>query len=115
MTRLLRKGGFSLNPWVLACVAAVGLPALAGWTAAPPAPLPPGPGSALVYQNCQFCHTTEMIAEQRLSSAAWGKVVDKMIRWGAPVATADREVVVGYLARHFGTDAPRRVSPTTSP
>ncbi len=90
--------------WAGAAGSAIAGLLLAGWQAAPAPPLPAGAAAPLVYADCQVCHTTEIIVQQRLSPAAWGKVVDKMIRWGAPVASGDRDVIVRYLADHFGSD-----------
>ena len=63
--------------------------------------LPAGPGADEVARRCLTCHETDMIAQQRLSTAAWGREVDKMTRWGAPVEPAERDALIAYLARHF--------------
>ena len=63
--------------------------------------LPAGPGADEVTRRCITCHETDLIAQQRLSTAAWGREVDKMTRWGAPVEAAERDPLIAYLARHF--------------
>jgi cytochrome c5 len=50
---------------------------------------------------CQTCHDANMIEQQHLSKAAWTREVDKMVRWGAPVADADKEPLADYLASRF--------------
>jgi mono/diheme cytochrome c family protein len=63
--------------------------------------LPAGPGRDEVMRRCIACHETDMIAQQRLSPAAWGREVDKMTGWGAGVEAAERDAIIAYLARHF--------------
>lgn len=73
---------------------------------ASPVPLPPGAGQAIALGKCTICHNQEMITQQRLQPGQWGKEVDKMIGWGAPVTPAEKPTLVGYLARHFGVESP---------
>lgn len=63
--------------------------------------LPPGRGHDEVVRRCMACHETDLITQQRLSTAGWGREVDKMSRWGAGVEAAERDVMIAYLARHF--------------
>jgi mono/diheme cytochrome c family protein len=63
--------------------------------------LPPGAGRDEVVSRCLTCHESDLVAQQRLTAAAWGREVDKMIRWGAPVAPSERDAVIAYLAAHF--------------
>ena len=67
--------------------------------------LPPGEGRDAVVARCVACHETDLITQQRLSRAAWGRELDKMIRWGAVVEQAERDPMLDYLAAHF-TDRP---------
>jgi hypothetical protein len=53
-----------------------------------------------------FCHGPALIAQQRLDRNGWTREVDKMIRWGAAVAPADKDALIIYLARSFGTNRP---------
>ena len=55
------------------------------------------------------CHTASIIVQQQLDRRVWTKEMDKMIRWGAPVAPEDREALIDYFAQHFG---PREPAPT---
>ena len=69
--------------------------------------LPKGGGREQVAARCLTCHESDLIAQQRLSAAGWGREVDKMIRWGAAVDSSEREAIVAYLAAGF---APGRTS-----
>jgi cytochrome c5 len=63
--------------------------------------LPAGPGKETVTTRCLTCHESDLIAQQRLSRAGWGRELDKMIRWGAVVDAAEREPMLDYLSAHF--------------
>jgi hypothetical protein len=64
--------------------------------------LPDGPGKSQVESACYACHSADLLAQQRLTDKQWTKAVDKMIGWGAVVAPADKDVIVQYLAKHYG-------------
>lgn len=49
--------------------------------------------------SCLPCHSLRLVASQRLSAAAWGKEVDKMIGWGAVVP--NRQLLIDYLSQHY--------------
>jgi cytochrome c5 len=76
--------------------------------------LPPGDGARIVRSKCLACHGVDLIVQQRLSRAAWGREVEKMIGWGAIVESSERETLVDYLEAHFGQGTPRR-RPEVSP
>ena len=63
--------------------------------------LPAGSGQEIVTARCLGCHEADLITQQRLSRAGWGRELDKMIRWGAVVETAEREPMLDYLSAHF--------------
>ena len=73
--------------------------------------LPPGAMQPKVASSCTECHDARIIVQQRLSAAAWGKEVDKMIRWGARVDPADREAFIQYLSANFPPDKAPEVMP----
>ncbi|MEW6321374.1 MAG: hypothetical protein AB1635_09830 [Acidobacteriota bacterium] len=85
--------------------AAITAPALSAQAPA----LPDAPGREIAAARCLSCHEADLIAQQRLTAAGWGRSVDKMVRWGARVDAAEREPLVAYLARHF---APQRAAAT---
>jgi cytochrome c553 len=63
--------------------------------------LPAGPGREQLTTRCLTCHETDLIMQQRLTRAGWGRELDKMIRWGAVVPADEREPMLDYLAAHF--------------
>lgn len=67
--------------------------------------LPDGPGVEVVNKSCLECHKAGIIAEQRLSWAAWNREVDKMIRWGAEVEPGEKDRLTGYLSASFSARA----------
>jgi hypothetical protein len=86
---------------------------------APPQPalseeLPSGSMHDKAVTACTECHEARIIVQQRLGRAAWGKEVDKMVKWGAVVDTTDHDALIDYLSNNFGTDRPPYVPPRTS-
>jgi mono/diheme cytochrome c family protein len=64
--------------------------------------LPPGgEGFALVQSRCMDCHGHDLITQQRLSLDGWSREIDKMVGWGARVASTEKHVIAGYLAANF--------------
>jgi sulfite oxidase len=51
---------------------------------------------------CRACHADDLAAQQRLTPEAWGRTVDKMVRWGAHVNADERGPLVEYLASRWG-------------
>jgi cytochrome c553 len=68
-----------------------------------------------VAKACTACHNADIIVQQRLSKAAWGKELDKMTKWGAAVEASDRDAVVDYLSVNFSPDKPAALSPRSAP
>ena len=66
--------------------------------------LPAAPIRDKVNTACTECHESRIILQQRLSKGAWTKEVDKMIKWGAVVDSADREAFIDYLSQNFPPD-----------
>jgi mono/diheme cytochrome c family protein len=56
-----------------------------------------------VRASCIGCHESDIIEGQRLTRGQWDREVTKMTGWGAQVAPADREALIDFLAREFGT------------
>ncbi len=80
----------------------------------PGAELPPGPMKAKATTACTECHEARIILQQRLSSAAWTKEVDKMVKWGAVVDAKDRDALIEYFSANFGPEQPAYVPSRTS-
>ena len=70
----------------------------------PTVELPPSPVQQKVRTACTECHEANIIVQQRLSKAAWTKEVDKMVKWGAVVDSADRDSFIEYLSANFPAD-----------
>ena len=66
-----------------------------------PGEFPPGPGQSEVQAACAPCHAITVVTSARKSEPEWASTVDAMITRGAPVADADYDVIVDYLARNF--------------
>ena len=77
--------------------------------------LPPGPMQAKATTACTECHEARIIVQQRLSKAAWGKEVDKMVKWGAVVDASDHDALVDYLSANFNPDQPPYRPPRSAP
>ena len=74
--------------------------------------LPPGPGREEVYYQCQPCHSLAIVKQQRLSRDSWEETLHWMVEEQdmAPLETEEREIILTYLATHFGVDhRPRHV------
>ncbi len=63
--------------------------------------LPEGKGVELARDKCVTCHEADLIVSQRLSRQGWMREVEKMIRWGAAVSDAEKEILIDYFATHF--------------
>jgi mono/diheme cytochrome c family protein len=59
-------------------------------------------GEAVYNGACRTCHADDLSEQQRLSAAAWGRTVDKMVRWGAKVTAEDKPALVAYLTSRWG-------------
>jgi hypothetical protein len=64
-----------------------------------------GPGRQLVEANCVMCHSLDYIPMNSpfLERKGWEASVNKMIKvMGAPIAEADAQKIVDYLASQYG-------------
>ena len=93
--------------WCLAALAMMG--AISGARAAdasgiaPAAdPWPPGEGSEIARRVCHDCHDPIVITASRLTAAQWSARVDAMLAKGAKVDDDEIDVLIDYLATHFG-------------
>ncbi len=62
--------------------------------------------ATLILARCAVCHTTDLIAQQRLPQDRWTVIVEKMVRWGAELSQEDAALVVQYLAARNHPGAP---------
>lgn len=51
---------------------------------------------------CLTCHDRDLIVAQRLSRAGWTREVEKMVRWGAVLSQADKELLIADLSVQYG-------------
>lgn len=59
-------------------------------------------GEAVFKEACRVCHDDDLSEQQRLTSAGWGREVDKMVRWGAKVSAEEKPALVAYLTSRWG-------------
>ena len=118
------KTGLQIGLWTLAVIASV---TLAGRSSAQkPAEkpdkaaaeiseeLPAGTMKETATTDCTRCHHPSIILQQRLTKAAWTKMVDKMIKWGAIVDPKDHDPLIDYLSSNFSPDKPPYEPPKTA-
>ena len=84
------------------------------WAASPTEQLPAGSMQDKATAACTSCHEARIIVQQRLSTAAWTKEVDKMTKWGAEVDPKDRDALIDYLSGNFGPNQPAYVAPKSA-
>jgi mono/diheme cytochrome c family protein len=77
-------------------------PARSAAAAAPSREAATAAGAAIFERKCLGCHQADIVQQQRLGQAGWGREIDKMVRWGASVAEAEREDLARYLTERFG-------------
>ena len=58
----------------------------------------------LVLEACTACHTLDRVKVQRLSQAEWRQEIAGMLSEGVPLTEDEIDLVVNYLAQHFGPD-----------
>jgi mono/diheme cytochrome c family protein len=64
--------------------------------------LPAGVGREAVLKGCGGCHGIGQILTERRTRQEWADTTTMMITNGAPVSEAEFDLVVNYLAAHFG-------------
>jgi mono/diheme cytochrome c family protein len=91
--------------FVFALVAALGAASLP-LRAQQDSGLPPGDGRDIVAATCSQCHSLTAITQLREGKAAWRHQIYDMIERGAQVSPSEIDVMVNYLAAHFGPGIP---------
>lgn len=61
-------------------------------------------GKELVLEACTACHTLDRVKVQRLTREEWRQEIAGMLSEGVPLTDDEMDMVVEYLARHFGPD-----------
>ncbi len=67
--------------------------------------LEPGEGMDKAATLCNICHSVDYITMQpKGSKAQWAATVNKMRKvMGAPMSDSDADMIIKYLAAHYGT------------
>lgn len=71
--------------------------------------LPPGVGRETVFDACNACHSTMLVAQQRLKRDIWDETLDYMVEEHGMDALEpeEREEILDYLSIHLSADTPR--------
>lgn len=64
-----------------------------------------GTGRELVEAVCGQCHALSIVTDSRRTREEWERVIDQMIRLGAPLYGDEKQVIVDYLSEHPRDDA----------
>ena len=56
----------------------------------------------LVEDICSLCHEWQRVQGHELTKEQWGGVIKGMIFEGAPVTDEEFDLIVEYLAKHYG-------------
>lgn len=72
--------------------------------------LPDGPGKAVTERMCKGCHGIENVVRAKRTKEAWIEVVDDMVARGAKGTDDEVDLVIEYLATHFGPNSPIKVN-----
>jgi cytochrome c5 len=70
----------------------------------PTTELPDGEGKKIIVRACTSCHDTAEITKFKgfYTKSEWRDVVTTMVMYGAELKEGEAEVLVEYLAKHFG-------------
>jgi len=69
---------------------------------------------AKIKASCTTCHNTSRITEQHLTRQQWSAELTKMEGLGAVIADADRNPMLNYLAKNFGSEKVAAAKKTSS-
>ena len=73
--------------------------------------IPDDPARALLQAKCLICHTADYVTQQRLTEGQWQKTIEKMKKWGSPIADDEVKALAAWLGRTWTPDLPERRSP----
>ena len=73
------------------------------------AAMPDHPGKEDVFYACNACHSIRLVTQQRLPRERWDQLLDWMVaeQGMAELTSAEREVILEYLATQYSPDVPR--------
>lgn len=78
------------------------------------ADLPSGPGKNETIRYCSTCHSVEQAVSARQGQEEWAGTLEKMAGMGAKIPDESYDVILTYLAGHFGPDAPLPIRVNTA-
>src|SRR3569833_388719 len=64
--------------------------------------LPAGRGKAELTRVCSQCHALDIVVKKSNTAEGWGAVVDEMAAKGAQATDDEVDLIIKYLATHFG-------------
>ena len=72
--------------------------------------LPEGPGREETFYACTACHSFKLVTAQGMSRAQWDESLTWMTKRHnmADIQGADRDLILGYLEKHYPPRAPSR-------
>ena len=88
----------------IASAEAATVPAPQTFQEAPPVDeslFPPGPEKAFILENCDGCHTLNVILRAGGDVEGWSSRLVRMIRAGAPLTRDQIPMLAAYLAKAF--------------
>ena len=68
-----------------------------------------GAGRAVTFDTCNACHSTMLVAQQRLARDIWDETLDYMVgeQGMDALAPEDRTEILDYLSTNLSADTPR--------
>ena len=71
--------------------------------------LPPGEGREITFDNCNACHSTMLVAQQRLTREIWDETLDYMVEEQEMDALepGERRQILDYLSTYLSAETPR--------
>ena len=64
--------------------------------------LPDEPGRTVLMDSCSQCHALSLVRGTSKTEPEWQQTIDQMITYGAEISAADKTILAGYAAAHFG-------------
>jgi len=62
-------------------------------------------GKDLIDSVCFWCHEPERMETKQLNKKQWASLIRGMVYEGAPVTEDEFQMIVEYLAKHFGPES----------
>jgi ubiquinol-cytochrome c reductase cytochrome c subunit len=57
-------------------------------------------------ENCQICHSADLITASRLTAKQWTTEVEKMVGWGSPLPKEQQDPLIDYLSTTYSDTTP---------